>query len=111
MLLTVLEARVGEDRWDDLMAGYAEISSPLPPQMVASVLLQEASDRTVWRIASTWSSREALQEYRDAVDTPEGVALFRKLGAEPALTVFDVVARAQRGEATEASSQAAQEAG
>ena len=40
---------------------------------------------------SLWRSREALQDYQRSVDAPGGVVLFRSVGAEPTLTMFEVV--------------------
>lgn len=40
---------------------------------------------------TSWQSREGLQEYRESVATPEGVLVFRAVGAEPTLAIFDVV--------------------
>src|SRR5262249_61269337 len=41
--------------------------------------------------ASPWRYREALEEYRRSVETPRGVLLFRVVGAEPLLMMFEVV--------------------
>lgn len=92
MLVTVLEARVSEDRWEALEAGYRRIAGELPPQLVATTLLQGEGDRTLWRLATTWTGRPGLEAYRASVGTPAGVALFEEVGAEPALGLFEVVA-------------------
>lgn len=56
--------------------------------------LQSAADQTLWRIISIWKSREALDEMRNSGETPEGVVMFRNVGAEPELSIFNVPASA-----------------
>ena len=91
MLVTELQAKVPADKWDLLRRAYDDLTGRgLPIQMVSSALLQSASDGTVWRIVSTWKSQAALEEYRASVETPEGVRLFRSVGGEPVLALFEV---------------------
>ena len=37
-------------------------------------------------------SREALAEYRRSVEVPGGILIFRSVGAEPTLSIFEVAA-------------------
>lgn len=60
------------------------------------VLAQDTTDRTLWRGISIWRSRAALEEYRRSVKTPGGVAMFRAVGAEPALSIWSVPAALPR---------------
>ena len=53
-------------------------------------LLRDSRDPNRWRIQTWWESREALAAMRNA-GTPEGVLMFRAAGAEPALSIFEVV--------------------
>lgn len=90
--MTVLEARVLREQWGTLEQTYRERLAPaVPPQMVRSLLVQSANDPEVWQGLSFWRSREALEDYRRSVDTPGGVLLFRSVGAEPKLMIYDVV--------------------
>lgn len=92
MVMTVLEAHVAKDKWPTLKDAYRGGTSLLPKQMLQTFLVQSADDPTLWRGISIWRSREALTEYRQSVETPGGVLIFRAAGAEPALSVFDVAA-------------------
>jgi heme-degrading monooxygenase HmoA len=94
MVMTILEAHVAPEDWDALRAAYETATKQLPPQMVQTFLLQSTSDKTLWQVASVWKSREALEAYRRSVETPGGVLLFRSVGAEPSLTIFDVAVQA-----------------
>ena len=92
MVLTVLEAHVPQAREAELQAAYrAAAHDSLPPGLVRSALLRAASDPTLWRIETLWESREALEAMRGS-GTPRGVQIFRAAGAEPMLSVLEVVA-------------------
>ncbi len=89
----MLEAQVAPDRAALMVESLAAATEKLPPMIVEPFLLREVgSDQ--WRIVTVWESREALEEYRRSVSTAEGVTAFRSAGAEPRLTVFEVIHRA-----------------
>ena len=90
MVLTVLEAQVPPGGEATLQAEYASANAELTPGLVRSELLRDARDATRWRIQTWWATREALAAMRSA-GTPEGVRMFRAAGAEPALSIFEVV--------------------
>ena len=90
MVMTILEAVVQEQHWDALEERFRQSASPLPSQIEKSYLVKSASDPSLCRIVTVWKSREALQEYKELVETPEGVVMFRSVDAEPTLTSFDV---------------------
>jgi hypothetical protein len=90
MVMTILEADVPEEMWGALREAYEAPTATLPSQMVQTFLLQSTDQPTLWRVASVWKSRAALQEYRASVETPGGVLLFRSVGLEPTLSIFDV---------------------
>lgn len=90
-VVTILEAQLPVDRQDDLERTYrAAIAEQPPPGLVRSALLRDARDPSLWRIETLWESREALSAMR-GTGTPRGVLIFREAGAEPLLSVFDVV--------------------
>lgn len=90
MVITILEAHVEEKNWSDFQNDYKERTAQLPPQMLQTFLLQDITDKTLWRILSVWKSREALDEMRNSGETPTGVLMFRNAGAEPKLSMFNV---------------------
>ena len=91
MVITILEAAVAPDRVADLKAAFSGAGSQVPPGLLRTDLIAAAKDPTHWRIQTLWSSREALDAMRQT-GTPAGVLMFRAAGAEPTLSVFDVVA-------------------
>jgi heme-degrading monooxygenase HmoA len=91
MIVTVLEALVPPGGADALQAAYAAAGAePLPPGLVRTELLRDAREPARWRIQTWWASRAALDAMRSA-GTPAGVLMFRAAGAEPTLSIFEVV--------------------
>lgn len=92
MVLTVLDSHVDQDKVPALQAAYAATvaSGERPPGLVRSQLVRDTADPEHWRIQTWWESRQALDAMR-AAGTPGGVLMFRAAGAEPALTIFEVM--------------------
>ncbi len=92
MVVTMLEAEVAEENAAELTEASRAGGDSLPSVIRESFLLHEA-DSELW-IVTVWESSEALDGYRRSVETPGGVLMFRAVGAEPNLTVFEVGAHA-----------------
>ena len=91
-VVTVLEARVSQERASDLQAAFAQAAAgPFPAGLIRSTLLRGAGDPTLWRIETTWRSHEALAAMRQA-GKPRGIQIFESAGATPSLTIFEAVA-------------------
>ena len=92
MILTILEATLEPGRESALRDAYADAvaSGVRPPGLVHSELLRDVQDPSRWRIQTWWKSRQALEAMRGA-GTPGGILMFRSAGAEPALSIFEVV--------------------
>jgi heme-degrading monooxygenase HmoA len=93
MVMTILEARVPQDKWTTLEQTYRAAVETLDPGLVETFLLQSNSDAELWQIATLWASREALDQMRQSPEPPRGVQIFRAAGAEPKLSVLKVVVR------------------
>lgn len=91
MVLTTLEATVSPKKWNDLKKAYEDLVRQSNPSVIQSYLVQSAEDVNVWRLMGVWRSRDELEAMRRQ-GTPGGVKMFRSVGAEPAMSVFDVVA-------------------
>ncbi len=91
MVITILEGTVEPARAGDLEAAFHAAGSP-PPGLLRSELIRGAQDPTRWRIQTLWESRAALDAMRGK-GTPAGVLMFRAAGAEPTLSIFEVVAK------------------
>ncbi len=94
MVMTILEAHVASDKWQALEQEFQQATKNLDPGITQTFLLHDSKDQTLWRIATVWHSREALDAMRKSGETPRGVLMFRAAGAEPVLSIFDVTAQA-----------------
>ncbi len=94
MVMTILEARVTPDKWAALEQAYKARTRQLDPGITQTFLAHSSADSTLWRIITVWSSRQVLEAMRGSTETPQGVLMFRSVGAEPTLSVFDVAAHA-----------------
>ena len=90
MVMTALEGHVAPIKWSTLEQAYKEGSETLPPPIIQTFLVQSAATPTAWRIITVWRSREELEEYRQLVETPAGVLMFRAADSEPALSIYNV---------------------
>ncbi len=92
MIITNLDSTVSADKWEALKSGFKKMVEAIPPQIVQSFLIQNSHEQTSWRVITIWKSKDAFIEYRKSVQdpVPEGVALFRSVGAEPVASLFTV---------------------
>lgn len=91
MVMTVLEARVPEERRGEVEKVFREGMAPLPEEIVESYLVRDTKDPSLFRLTTVWRSLEALQAMRASGAKPKGVVMFEAVGASPALSVFEVV--------------------
>jgi len=94
LVITVLEAHVAPEKTAALEEAYKGAIGQLDAGITQTFLLRSFKDATLWQIATVWESREALDEMRRSGETPRGVLIFRAAGAEPVLSVSDIVASA-----------------
>ncbi|MBW1597884.1 antibiotic biosynthesis monooxygenase [Streptomyces sp. JJ38] len=89
-ILTEVSAIVAPEREADLVAAYRDlVASALPAGLVRTDLLSGADGR--WRIQTVWRDSAALEAARAAPDGPAAPRLFRDVGSDPKLAVFDVM--------------------
>ncbi|MBI4090358.1 MAG: antibiotic biosynthesis monooxygenase [Candidatus Kerfeldbacteria bacterium] len=89
MVITILEAKLSPEQTEKLRVLYRQAKAEAPPGFV-SYLLNNQSDRSVWRIVTVWKSQAELDTMLASVKVPRGKAMFLKVGAEPTLTIWDV---------------------
>jgi hypothetical protein len=95
-VLSEVSAFVLPERVAALVAGYRELlARPLPDGLLRTELLGGEDGR--WRIQTLWRDRAALDAMRAGPRPPAAPQLFREVGAEPELAVFDVAVRGLGG--------------
>lgn len=95
MVMTMLEARVAPEKAGALQAAYHKGTESLVPGMVRAYLVHSSTDPELWRMMAVWNSGEVVERMRKSGEVPPGVLMFRAAGAEPQMSVFDVVAQRQ----------------
>ncbi|MCH7230927.1 hypothetical protein L0U85_08700 [Glycomyces sp. L485] len=91
-VLTEVSAVVAPEREADLLAAYRDlVEGPLPDGLVRTELLSGYDGH--WRIQTLWRDHAALEAMRAAPEPPAAPRLFREVGAEPELALFDVMVR------------------
>jgi quinol monooxygenase YgiN len=89
-IITVVSAIVEQSREAELRAGFERLESEdIPDGLLASALLRGQDD--MWQITTIWRDRSALEAMRAAPAAPAAPRLFREVGAEPVLAVFELV--------------------
>ena len=89
-IVTILEARVSEEKWDTLQNAYRAVKAKqLAPMPLQSFLLQMKEDQKLWRIVTVWESMEVLQKMRSSGETPAGILVFREASAKSTLSIFE----------------------
>jgi heme-degrading monooxygenase HmoA len=90
-VLTAVSATVTEDRHEVLIRGFHELlNAGFPDGLLRTELLRGPHDR--WRIQTLWRDRAALDAMRAGSEPPAAPTLFRSIGSEPSLEIWDVVA-------------------
>ncbi len=88
MAAAVFEAELSAAQATDLARLMEEGRSTRPAGVVTATLLYDGS---IGRLVAVWTSREVLEEYLAETSLPRGLELMRKVGAEPSLTIVDVL--------------------
>lgn len=94
-VLSVTAAVVAPEFATAVIEAYRTATASLPHMVLQTVLARGEADQ--WRIVTLWRSRDQMEEYRRSVDVSAAVKIFRDAGAEPTVTVYDVVHHAATG--------------
>jgi|GEM_PF-3017224 len=90
-ILSIVEAKVGEGSWSQLIKEYEQVEkSSLPPSVLSAYLTQDKTEPALWRIVTIWENLEAMAEYRKSVATPIWIQIFENAGATPNLIISEV---------------------
>jgi Antibiotic biosynthesis monooxygenase len=91
-VMTEVSAVVAAERADEVAVAFAELTQrPLPDGLLRTELL--AGQAGEWKIQSLWRDQAALDAMRAGAEPPAAPALFRWLGAEPVMRIYQLGAR------------------
>ena len=89
-ILTVVSATVDPDRQAELVSGFHNVlTAPVPDGLLRTELLRDPTG--AWQIQTLWRDRQALDNMRTASEAPVAPRLFRSVGADPSLQIFEVM--------------------
>lgn len=91
MVAAVFEAELDAGQAADLARLMDEGRATRPEGVLTATLLFDGS---VARLVAVWESRATLERYLATADVPRGEELMRKVGAEPAMSIVDVLEHA-----------------
>jgi quinol monooxygenase YgiN len=91
MVAAVFEATLDAGQAADLARLMDEGRPTRPEGVVTATLL---FDGALGRLVAVWESRAALERYLATAAVPRGEELMRKVGAEPTMTIVDVLEHA-----------------
>lgn len=90
-VITLVKGKVHSSKIEEFEEGYQSLKKqPKPQGFIASYLLQDTGDKEVYFIETVWESAEALERMRKE-ETPAAPALFKKVGTEPSLKIYNVM--------------------
>ncbi len=93
-VMTVVEGKVPHARIKEFHSAFASIrGKPRPPGWKQALLLQDSEDPELHRLSTTWESRDVLDKYRSSTTVPVAFALFRSVGVEPKIHIFQIQER------------------
>ncbi len=92
LVITVVEGQVPSSKAKEFEESFALAKNEfLPSGFVSSSLLKQSKLPEIYRIQTTWESKEALEKMRSSTQTPKAFELFLKVGAKPNLEVYEVI--------------------
>src|SRR5713101_4410545 len=96
-VMTVVEGKVPSSSVLEFEAAYASVKDqPKPPGWKRSMLLRDTKEEGMYRISTLWENRQALEEMRKGPGVPVAIAVFRKVGVEPNLRIFEIPVTIER---------------
>jgi hypothetical protein len=96
-ILTEVSATVDANREIQLVEGFREITAGGTPAGLVRTELLRGQDGQ-WRVQTLWRDRPALEAMRARPEPPAALRLFRSVGAEPSLRVYEVEDRHVAGD-------------
>ena len=88
MAAAIFEAPLSAEQAAELTRLMDEGRPTRPDGVLTAMLLH---DGKVGRLLAIWKDRDELERYVAETEVPRGIELMRKVGAEPTLTIVDVL--------------------
>jgi hypothetical protein len=96
MILTILEGHITHEKWSTFEIAFRTEMKHFPTHLRETILIQDTTDKTLWRVISIWRSE---QDYEQAMQNTDhdtnAVNIYHAVGIEPTRRVFKAVAHHQ----------------
>jgi hypothetical protein len=89
-VVTVVRGQVPTNREAELIGGFAGLKNDPRPAGLLKSELHRGEDGW-WQIQTVWRDRTALDAMRAGSEPPAAPRLFRQVGAEPTLQIYEIV--------------------
>jgi len=90
MIVTIFEAHITPEKWEHLLEAYRKRIRHAPLEMKETFLIQDLSDKVLWRIISVWRSDQEYNSVKGEQE-PHCEEVFRAVGIEPTRRAFQVM--------------------
>ncbi|GGG71702.1 hypothetical protein GCM10011374_40540 [Kocuria dechangensis] len=90
-VVTEVSAHISPEREAQLLEGFRALAlEPFPEGLLHSALLSDGDGR--WKVHTTWRDQASLTAMRSTGQPPAALRLFRSVGAEPTVAIWQVAA-------------------
>ena len=98
MVISVMEANVPIDKWEELKISFRNATRMLPPQMKETLLVQSTIEHQYWKIVTVWHSTQQFHRIQEAILQSGIVEIFRMINIEPRQGLFEVILNARESD-------------
>jgi hypothetical protein len=95
MVLSVLEANVPPEKWEELKKSFRHSTEILPPQICETLLIQSAEDTQRWKVVTVWHIKQHIRRVQDTMRQCGAAEIFRAIGIEPIQGLHNIVLKAR----------------
>lgn len=95
MVMSVLEANVPLNKWEELKASFRHSTQIVPPQICETLLIQSIDNPERWKIVTVWHVKRHIKLVQDAIRKCGAAEIFRSIGIEPIQGMFNVMISAR----------------
>lgn len=88
MIAAIFEAKLSREQAERLAELMQERRPTRPEGVLTAILLVEGE---LARLVAVWKDRDTLDRYLSVTPVPRGTELMRRVGAEPAVSLVEVL--------------------
>jgi hypothetical protein len=98
MVMSVLEANVPPNKWEELKVSFRHSTKLLPPQICETLLVQSIDDPQLWKVVTVWHIKKHIRRVQDTMRQCGAAEIFRAIGIEPLQGIFNIIQNAHESD-------------